>query len=197
MAQVKTGTSTLTYVLSKLFDFILLGMGCRHSDYGSQTSADKLQASYSDRKKAAHRFHIWSTYKMTTSWLAFGRLCICIRTRFYYRRTRTYSSIYSDTTSWGLEHYHDLLAFTPTTLEGSDSRMEYQIYKHSTTFDDINCPTYFLTSSRTIAPASLSIFFLDPSVDYRYSDTGSGATGYIFSDDAFKFLRKGITDKTL
>jgi hypothetical protein len=125
---------------------------------------------------------------MTTSWLAFGRLCICIHTRFYYRCTRTYSSIYSDTTSRGLGHYHDLLVFTPTTLGGSDSRMDYQIYKHSTTFEDINCPTYFLTSSRTIAPASLGIFFLDPSVDCKYSDTGSEAAGYISSDDAFKFL---------
>jgi hypothetical protein len=75
--------------------------------------------------------------------------------------------------------------------------MEYQIYKHSTTFDDINCPTYFLTSSSTIAPASLSIFFLDPSADYKYLDTVLEATRYISLDDAFKFVRKGIADKTL
>jgi hypothetical protein len=81
-------------------------------------------------------------------------------------------------------------------LEGSDSRMEDQIYKHSTTFDDIHCSTYFRTSSRTITPASLSIFFTDPNADYKYSDTGSGAVGYISSEDAFKFLWQGIADKT-
>jgi len=53
-----------------------------------------------------------------------------------------------------------------TMLGGSDSRMEDQIYKHSIIFGEINCSTYFLISSRTITPASLSIFFTDPSTDY-------------------------------
>jgi hypothetical protein len=70
--------------------------------------------------------------------------------------------------------------------------MEDQIYKHSTTFGDIHCSTNFLTSSQTITPASLSIFFTDPRTDYKYSDTGSGAAGYISSEDAFKFLWQGI-----
>jgi hypothetical protein len=87
--------------------------------------------------------------------------------------------------------------FTPTTLVGSDSRMEDQTYKHSTTFGDIHCSIYFLTSSQTITPASLSIFFIDPSTNYKYSDIGSGAVGYISSEDAFKFLWQGIADKTL
>jgi hypothetical protein len=66
--------------------------------------------------------------------------------------------------------------------------MKDQIYKHSTTFGDIHCSTYFLTSSQTITPASLSIFFTDPRDDYKYADTGLGAVGYISSEDAFKFL---------
>jgi hypothetical protein len=37
-------------------------------------------------------------------------------------------------------------------------------------------------------PAFLSIFFSDPNADYKYSDTGSGATGNISSADAFKIL---------
>ena len=63
--------------------------------------------------------------------------------------------------------------------------MGNQIYKHSTTLGDVHCSTYFLTSSRAITPASLSIFFTDPSADYKYSDTDSGATEYISSEDVF------------
>jgi hypothetical protein len=50
--------------------------------------------------------------------------------------------------------------------------MEDQAFKHSTT------------------PASLSIFFLDPSIDYKYSDEGSRVAGYIFLEDVFKFFVK-------
>jgi hypothetical protein len=75
--------------------------------------------------------------------------------------------------------------------------MEDQTYKHSTTFGDIHCSTYFLTSSQTITPASLNIFFTDPSADYKYSDIGLEAAGYISLEDAFKFLWEGIADKTL
>jgi hypothetical protein len=60
-----------------------------------------------------------------------------------------------------------LLGFTPTMLGGSNSRMEDQAFKNSTT------------------PASLSIFFLDPSADYKYSGTGSGAAGYMSSENIF------------
>jgi hypothetical protein len=44
---------------------------------------------------------------------------------------------------------------------------------------------------------SLSIFFLNPNADYKYSDTGSGAAGYISSGDVFKTLCQEITEKTL
>ena len=55
----------------------------------------------------------------------------------------------------------------------------------------VHCLTYFLKSSLTIiASASLSIFFSDPSADYYYSDTGSGAAGYIsLEDDFYSFSR--------
>jgi hypothetical protein len=62
-----------------------------------------------------------------------------------------------------------LLGFTPTTLGGSNSRMEDQAFKNSTT------------------PASLSIFFSDPSADYKYSDIGSGDVRYISSRNVFYF----------
>jgi hypothetical protein len=45
--------------------------------------------------------------------------------------------------------------------------------------------------------ASLSIFFSNPSADYKYSDTGSGAAGYISSGDVFKTVCEEITEKTL
>jgi hypothetical protein len=70
--------------------------------------------------------------------------------------------------------------------------MEDQIYKHSTTFGDIHYSTYFLTSSQTITPTSLSIFFLDPSADYKYFDIGSGAAGYISLADASKIFDKEL-----
>jgi hypothetical protein len=63
---------------------------------------------------------------------------------------------------------------------GSDLRTEDPIYKLSTT------------------PTFLSIFFSDPSSDYKYSDIGSGATGYISSEDVFlNFFDKELQDKTL
>jgi hypothetical protein len=67
-----------------------------------------------------------------------------------------------------------LLGFTPTTLGGSNSRMQDQAFKNSTT------------------PASLSIFFSNPSADYKYSDTGSRAAGLISSEDVFKFFVKEL-----
>jgi hypothetical protein len=70
--------------------------------------------------------------------------------------------------------------------------MEDQIYKHSTTFDDIHYSTYFLTHSQIITPTSLSIFFSNPSADYKYSDIGSGAAGYISSADASKIFDKEL-----
>jgi hypothetical protein len=71
-----------------------------------------------------------------------------------------------------------LLGFTPTMLGGSNSRMEDQAFKNSTT------------------PASLSIFFSDPSANYLYSDICSGAAGYISSDDVFKFFAKELHKRT-
>jgi hypothetical protein len=44
----------------------------------------------------------------------------------------------------------------------------------------------------SITPASLSIFFSDPSADYKYSDTGLGAAGYISLEDVFKFFIKEL-----
>jgi hypothetical protein len=64
-------------------------------------------------------------------------------------------------------------------LGGLNSRMEDQAFKNSTT------------------PASLSIFFLDPSADYKYSGTGSGAAGYMSSENIFKLLCQGIAEKNL
>ena len=54
---------------------------------------------------------------------------------------------------------------------------------------DSDSLTCLLTSSRTTTTtlASLSIFFLDPCLKYKYSDTGSGAAGYISSTDIFSF----------
>jgi ABC-type microcin C transport system permease subunit YejB len=40
--------------------------------------------------------------------------------------------------------------------------------------------------------ASLSILFSNSSVDYKYSDTGLGAAGYISSEDVFKFFVKKL-----
>jgi hypothetical protein len=67
-----------------------------------------------------------------------------------------------------------LLSFTLTTLKVSNSRMEDQAFKNSTT------------------PTSLSIFFSDPSANYKYSDIGSGAARYISSEDIFKFFVKEL-----
>jgi hypothetical protein len=61
---------------------------------------------------------------------------------------------------------------------GSDLKMKDQAFKHSTT------------------PASLSIFFSDLSADYKYSDTGLGAAGYMSSGDVFYFSWE-IIEKTL
>jgi hypothetical protein len=69
-----------------------------------------------------------------------------------------------------LAHCLGFFGFTPTMPGGSDSRMDDQSFKHSTT------------------PASLSIFFSNPSTDYKYSDIGSGVAGYISSADAFKII---------
>jgi hypothetical protein len=63
-------------------------------------------------------------------------------------------------------------------LGGLNSRMEDQAFKNSTT------------------PASLSIFFSDPSADYKYSDAGSGAGGYISLEDVFKFFIKELQKRT-
>jgi hypothetical protein len=74
-----------------------------------------------------------------------------------------------------------LLGHYTTTLGGSNLRTEDPVYKLSAT------------------PASLSIFFLDPSSNYKYSNIGSGAVGYISSKDVFfqNFFDKELQDKTL
>jgi hypothetical protein len=74
-----------------------------------------------------------------------------------------------------------LLGHYTTTLGGSDLRTEDPVYKLSTT------------------PASLGIFSLDPSSDYKYSDIGLEAAGYISSEDFFfqNFFDKKLQDKTL
>jgi hypothetical protein len=69
-----------------------------------------------------------------------------------------------------LAHCLGFFGFTPTMPGGSDLRMDDQAFKHSTTH------------------SSLSIFFSKPNIDYKYSDTGSRAVGYISSADAFKIL---------
>jgi hypothetical protein len=50
---------------------------------------------------------------------------------------------------------------------------------------------------QSTTPASLSIFFLDLSADYKYSDTGSGAAGYMSSGDVFYFFLRNYREDPL
>ena len=129
---------------------------------------------------------------------------ICLATRWCFWDSTTplctkLSELQASQTPWRCTHWlfysaghrNGSLGFILTMLGGLDSRMKDQIYKHLTTSGQWSLPlrVYSLALLRT----SIRSYNRLPSSRI----VGSRAAGYIFSEDAFKFLWKGIADKTL
>jgi hypothetical protein len=69
------------------------------------------------------------------------------------------------------------------SLGGSNLRMDDKF----TSTQPLGDKQSLIIISGGYSATSMSIFFSDPSADYKYSDIGSGAAGYISSGNVFYF----------